>query len=49
VGQNRPDACEPVWVSAERPLFIYASGSTGKSKGGQHSSAGYLPSAMLSR
>jgi acetyl-CoA synthetase len=48
--QNQPDACEPVWVNAEHPLFIlYSSGSTGKPKGGQHSSAGYLPPAMLSR
>ena len=48
--QNQPDACEPVWVNAEHPLFIlYTSGSTGKPKGVQHSSAGYLPPAMLSR
>lgn len=35
--------CEPVWMSAEHPLFLlYTSGSTGKPKGVQHSSAGYL-------
>jgi acetyl-CoA synthetase len=46
--QNQPDACEPVWVGAEHPLFIlYTSGSTGKPKGVQHSSAGYLLQAML--
>jgi acetyl-CoA synthetase len=46
--QNQPDACEPVWVNAEHPLFIlYTSGSTGKPKGVQHSSAGYLLHAML--
>ena len=46
--QNQPDACEPVWVNAEHPLFIlYTSGSTGKPKGVQHSSAGYLLQAML--
>jgi acetyl-CoA synthetase len=47
--QNQPDACDPVWVGAEHPLFIlYTSGSTGKPKGVQHSSAGYLLGAMLS-
>ena len=41
--QNQPDVCEPVWVSAEHPLFIlYTSGSTGKPKGVQHSTGGYL-------
>ncbi len=41
--------CEPVWVSAEHPLFIlYTSGSTGKPKGVQHSSGGYLLGAILS-
>jgi acetyl-CoA synthetase len=40
---------EPVWVSAEHPLFIlYTSGSTGKPKGVQHSTGGYLLGAMLS-
>jgi acetyl-CoA synthetase len=40
---------EPVWVSAEHPLFIlYTSGSTGKPKGVQHSSGGYLLGAILS-
>ncbi len=47
--QNQPDACEPVWVSSEHPLFIlYTSGSTGKPKGVQHSSGGYLLQAVLS-
>ena len=46
-GQN--DACEPVWVDAEHPLFIlYTSGSTGKPKGVQHSTAGYLLGAIMS-
>ena len=46
--QNQPNACEPVWIGAEHPLFIlYTSGSTGKPKGVQHSSAGYLLQAML--
>jgi acetyl-CoA synthetase len=40
---------EPVWVSAEHPLFIlYTSGSTGKPKGVQHSTGGYLLGAILS-
>tara|TARA_B100000686_G_scaffold201488_1_gene208399 strand:+ start:1946 stop:3913 length:1968 start_codon:yes stop_codon:yes gene_type:complete len=46
---DKPDYCEPEWVSAEHPLFIlYTSGSTGKPKGIQHSSAGYLLGAMVS-
>jgi acetyl-CoA synthetase len=45
-GQN--PVCEPVWVSAEHPLFLlYTSGSTGKPKGIQHSSAGFLLGAKL--
>ncbi len=41
------DACEPVMVNAEHPLFLlYTSGSTGKPKGVQHSSAGYLLHAL---
>ncbi len=41
--RNQADACEPVWVNAEHPLFIlYTSGSTGKPKGVQHSTGGYL-------
>jgi acyl-coenzyme A synthetase/AMP-(fatty) acid ligase len=45
--QNQPNVCEPMWVSAEHPLFIlYTSGSTGKPKGVQHSSGGYLLQAM---
>ncbi|HEY8119434.1 MAG TPA: acetate--CoA ligase [Methylophilaceae bacterium] len=44
---GQPDTCDPVWVSAEHPLFLlYTSGSTGKPKGVQHSSAGYLLHAM---
>lgn len=45
---KQPTTCEPVWVSAEHPLFIlYTSGSTGKPKGVQHSTGGYLLWAML--
>ncbi len=45
---GQPDACDPVWVGAEHPLFVlYTSGSTGKPKGVQHSSGGYLLHAML--
>jgi len=41
--------CEPVWLSAEHPLFLlYTSGSTGTPKGVQHSSGGYLLQAVLS-
>jgi acetyl-CoA synthetase len=41
--KGQPDACEPVWVNAEHPLFIlYTSGSTGKPKGIQHATGGYL-------
>jgi len=41
--------CEPVWLSAEHPLFLlYTSGSTGTPKGVQHSSGGYLLQALLS-
>jgi len=44
---NQPTECEPVFVSAEHPLFIlYTSGSTGKPKGVQHSTAGYLLHAI---
>ena len=47
--QGLPEACEPVWVNAEHPLFIlYTSGSTGKPKGVQHSTGGYLLGAILS-
>ena len=43
-----PATCEPVFVSAEHPLFLlYTSGSTGKPKGIQHSSGGYLLNAIL--
>ncbi|HET8729668.1 MAG TPA: acetate--CoA ligase [Moraxellaceae bacterium] len=46
---NKPEYCEPTWVSADDPLFIlYTSGSTGKPKGVQHSSAGYLLGAVSS-
>ena len=44
---NQPAKCDPVFVSAEHPLFIlYTSGSTGKPKGVQHSTAGYLLHAI---
>ncbi len=47
--QPPAETSEPVWVSAEHPLFIlYTSGSTGKPKGVQHSSGGYLLGAILS-
>jgi acetyl-CoA synthetase len=46
--KGQADACEPVSVNAEHPLFIlYTSGSTGKPKGIQHSTAGYLLWCML--
>ncbi len=46
--KNVSDACEPVWVESEHPLFLlYTSGSTGKPKGIQHSSAGYLLGAIV--
>ena len=42
-------ACEPEWVDAEHPLFLlYTSRSTGKPKGIQHSSGGYLLNAKTS-
>ncbi|MDX3907375.1 MAG: acetate--CoA ligase [Pigmentiphaga sp.] len=48
VEQGQAEACEPVQVEAEHPLFVlYTSGSTGKPKGVQHSSAGYLLWAAL--
>ncbi len=44
---GQSDACEPVMVNAEHPLFLlYTSGSTGKPKGVQHASGGYLLHAM---
>jgi len=47
--QTQAVTSEPVWVSAEHPLFIlYTSGSTGKPKGVQHSTGGYLLGAVLS-
>src|SRR6202165_3554211 len=46
--RSQPMDCEPTWVNAEHPLFIfYTSGSTGKPKGVQHSTGGYLLWAML--
>jgi acetyl-CoA synthetase len=47
--KDQSETCDPVWVSAEHPLFIlYTSGSTGKPKGVQHSTGGYLLGAILS-
>jgi acetyl-CoA synthetase len=44
---NQSTDCDPIYVSAEHPLFLlYTSGSTGTPKGVQHSSAGYLLHAM---
>ncbi|HQR53466.1 MAG TPA: acetate--CoA ligase [Burkholderiales bacterium] len=46
--KDQPTTCDPVWVSAEHPLFLlYTSGSTGKPKGVQHSTGGYLLMAAL--
>lgn len=46
--EGQAEACDPVPVEAEHPLFIlYTSGSTGKPKGVQHASAGYLLWALL--
>lgn len=46
--KGHDDACDPVWVDAEHPLFLlYTSGSTGKPKGIQHSSGGYLLGAIM--
>jgi acetyl-CoA synthetase len=48
VTRDQPSDCPAVEVDAEHPLYIlYTSGSTGKPKGVQHSSAGYLLSALL--
>jgi acetyl-CoA synthetase len=45
--KNQSTDCDPIYVSAEHPLFLlYTSGSTGTPKGVQHSSAGYLLHAM---
>ena len=45
--KNQSRDCDPIYVSAEHPLFLlYTSGSTGTPKGVQHSSAGYLLHAM---
>ncbi|MDE3009453.1 MAG: acetate--CoA ligase [Pseudomonadota bacterium] len=46
---GQPEQCDPVFSSAEHPLFIlYTSGSTGKPKGVQHSSGGYLLGTLAS-
>jgi acetyl-CoA synthetase len=46
--EGQSTECEPVWVSAEHPLFLlYTSGSTGKPKGVQHSTGGYLLNATM--
>lgn len=48
VVNNTKDACDPIWIDAEHPLFLlYTSGSTGKPKGIQHSSGGYLLGAIM--
>ena len=45
---KQPKTCDPVFVSAEHPLFVlYTSGSTGRPKGVQHSTGGYLLHARL--
>jgi acetyl-CoA synthetase len=45
---SQPDACPPLAVNAEHPLFLlYTSGSTGKPKGIQHATGGYLLNAKL--
>ncbi len=45
---DQSEACEPVWVEAEHPLFLlYTSGSTGKPKGVQHATGGYLVNAIV--
>ncbi len=47
--EGQAQACDPVWVGSEHPLFLlYTSGSTGKPKGVQHSSGGYLLNAITS-
>src|SRR5690606_3119589 len=49
VTEGQPTTSDPVFVSAEHPLFVlYTSGSTGKPKGIQHSTGGFLLVAALS-
>ncbi len=49
LADKQAKTCDPVFVSAEHPLFVlYTSGSTGRPKGVQHSTGGYLLQAKLS-
>ncbi len=48
VMDGQPATCDPVFVSAEHPLFVlYTSGSTGKPKGIQHATGGFLLMAAV--
>ncbi len=49
VTEGQAATSEPVFVSAEHPLFVlYTSGSTGKPKGIQHATGGFLLVAAVS-